>query len=81
MVFDRGAKADYDAWKELGNPGWGWEDLFPYFKKSVNFTAPSEEDAKSIGYTWDERAWGHGPVQASYPSFAWKTQSKEALGW
>lgn len=76
MVFDRGSKADYDAWEELGNPGWGWDDLFPYFKKSVGFTAPTEEDAKRFGYTWDERAWGNGPVQASYPSFQWGTVSK-----
>ena len=76
MVFDRGSKADYDAWEELGNPGWGWEGLLPYFKKSVDFTPPSKKDAREIGYTWDERAWGHGPVQASYSSWAWRTQSK-----
>ena len=33
MFFDRGCAADYDAWVELGNPGWGWNDLLPYFKK------------------------------------------------
>lgn len=33
MFFDRGSAQDYDAWVELGNPGWGWEDLLPYFKK------------------------------------------------
>lgn len=33
MAFDRGSKADYDAWEELGNPGWNWESLFEYFKK------------------------------------------------
>lgn len=33
MFFDRGAKEDYDAWEELGNEGWGWEGLLPYFKK------------------------------------------------
>ena len=33
MFFDRGSAPDYDAWAELGNPGWGWEDLLPYFKK------------------------------------------------
>lgn len=33
MFFDRGTASDYDAWVELGNPGWGWEDLLPYFKK------------------------------------------------
>ena len=33
MFFDRGSAADYDAWESLGNPGWGWNDLLPYFKK------------------------------------------------
>ena len=33
IFFDRGAAADYDAWKEIGNPGWGWDDLLPHFKK------------------------------------------------
>jgi choline dehydrogenase-like flavoprotein len=33
MVFDRGSKADYDDWAELGNKGWDWDTLFPYFKK------------------------------------------------
>lgn len=36
MFFDRGAKADYDAWAQLGNTGWGWSDLLPYFKKVGN---------------------------------------------
>lgn len=33
MFSDRGAASDYDAWRDLGNPGWGWEDMLPYFKK------------------------------------------------
>ena len=33
MFFDRGSAADYDAWEELGSPGWGWDGLLPYFKK------------------------------------------------
>ena len=33
MFFNRGSKLDYDSWVKLGNPGWGWGDLLPYFKK------------------------------------------------
>lgn len=33
MVFDRGAKSDYDGWETLGNKGWNWKNLLPYFKK------------------------------------------------
>lgn len=33
MFFDRGSAPDYDAWVKLGNPGWGWKDLLPYFEK------------------------------------------------
>lgn len=30
MLFNQGSRADYDAWRDLGNPGWGWDDLLPY---------------------------------------------------
>lgn len=33
MFFQRGSVGDYDAWAKIGNPGWGWNDLLPYFKK------------------------------------------------
>tara|TARA_R110002072_G_scaffold2069_6_gene17411 strand:- start:2088 stop:3710 length:1623 start_codon:yes stop_codon:yes gene_type:complete len=34
MVYIRGQDRDYDGWAAKGNPGWGWQDLLPYFKKS-----------------------------------------------
>jgi choline dehydrogenase len=33
LCWTRGSAADYDAWENLGNPGWGWEGLLPYFLK------------------------------------------------
>lgn len=29
----RGSRIDYDGWRDADNPGWGWDDLFPYFLK------------------------------------------------
>jgi choline dehydrogenase-like flavoprotein len=34
MVYIRGQHADYDHWAAEGNPGWGWEDVEPYFLKA-----------------------------------------------
>jgi len=32
-VYMRGQPADYDAWRDMGNAGWGWNDILPYFKR------------------------------------------------
>jgi choline dehydrogenase-like flavoprotein len=34
MVYVRGQREDYDHWAALGNPGWGWNDVLPFFVKS-----------------------------------------------
>jgi choline dehydrogenase-like flavoprotein len=76
MFFDRGSKADYDAWEALGNPSWNWESLFPYFRKAIHLGEPSPGDAAKYGYTWDAGAYGNGPIQASYALYQYPGNSK-----
>ncbi len=37
MIYMRGQAADYDHWRQLGNPGWSWDDVLPFFKQSEDF--------------------------------------------
>ena len=37
MMYVRGRPLDYDGWREAGCPGWGYEDVLPYFKRMENY--------------------------------------------
>ena len=34
MIYQRGSPSDYDGWARLGNAGWTWAEVLPYFMKS-----------------------------------------------
>lgn len=43
MCFSRGHRTDYDDWAALGNPGWSWPEVLPYFKRSQDQARGADE--------------------------------------
>ncbi|KAI8176364.1 hypothetical protein K4K54_004180 [Colletotrichum sp. SAR 10_86] len=79
MAWDRGSVADYDAWEALGNPGWGWNNMLKYFRKSSTFAPPSQEYVDKYGYDWNRDAYGNGPIQVGFPSWQWPAAAAGAV--
>lgn len=67
MTYIRGDKPQFDAWEALGNEGWDWKTLFPYYKKAEKFTIPSTAQA-AAGATYDPKVHGEaGHVHTGFP--------------
>jgi choline dehydrogenase len=67
MTYIRGDTAQFDAWESLGNPGWNWATLFPYYKKSEKYTVPSATQL-AAGATFEYQNHGFdGHVHVGYP--------------
>ncbi|WP_310173867.1 GMC family oxidoreductase N-terminal domain-containing protein [Pseudomonas extremaustralis] len=74
MAFLRGHRADYDQWEALGNPGWGWNDVLPFFKKIEH---RAEGDSRFRGR--DGELWVTDPV-FKHPSSTAFVESCVAAG-
>jgi choline dehydrogenase-like flavoprotein len=53
LMYIRGNPKDYDKWAELGNPGWSYEDVLPYFIKSENSQIDGDEGYHGKGGFWN----------------------------
>lgn len=51
MLYLRGQAADYDGWRQMGNIGWGWDDVLPYFKRSEDHV-DGASDMHGAGGEW-----------------------------
>ncbi|KAK0639711.1 GMC oxidoreductase [Cercophora newfieldiana] len=71
MAVSRGQKQDHDAWVKLGSPGWDWEEIFKYYKKSSKFTVPSPELVAKYGYKFSTNGFGDGPLPSTFANFQW----------
>ena len=54
LMYLRGNRLDYDEWAALGNPGWAYEDVLPYFRKSENNQSHRNEFHGNNGPMWVE---------------------------
>ena len=77
MLWNRGGQGDFQNWVDLGNPGWSWDDLLPYFIKSETYTPPfSDALAEQFSIQAYEPAHGYsGPVNVSFPRFFWNSSA------
>ena len=51
MIYMRGQAADYDGWRQMGNVGWGWDDVLPYFLRSEDHHG-GKTDLHGSGGEW-----------------------------
>lgn len=62
MIYMRGQARDYDLWRQMGNPGWGWDDVLPYFKRSERHHGGADEVHGGDGELHVEKQRLHWPI-------------------
>jgi choline dehydrogenase len=79
MVYVRGHASDYEQWRQMGNAGWGWEDVLPYFRRSEDYDRGASDTHGSGGelkvgttpYRWPILdTYMDAAEQAGYPRLA-----------
>jgi choline dehydrogenase-like flavoprotein len=55
MIYMLGQSTDYDNWRQLGLPGWSWDDVRPFFRKHVDHFMAGEEHAQGGEWRVEEQ--------------------------
>ncbi|KAL2826935.1 choline dehydrogenase [Aspergillus pseudoustus] len=87
MSYTRAENVQIDNWGLIGNKGWSWKDLLPYYKKSEGFDAPTQAQTAD-GANYDAEYHGeNGPLKVGWPTamtnesvFSVLNQTMEQLG-
>lgn len=61
LLYTRGNKLDFDEWEQLGNKGWNYNNVLPYFKKSENCTLCNHIETNYHGF--------YGPLHIENPHY------------
>lgn len=72
LFWTHASQADINDWGRLGNEGWSWDSLLPYFLKSETYVSPATQTAQALEteLKFDPSVHGeHGPVIDSFPEF------------
>jgi choline dehydrogenase len=66
MMYLRGVPADYDAWEAMGNSGWGWQDVLPYFRRSERNSRGSSDLHGDSGSLYVEDLRDPNPLSRAF---------------
>jgi choline dehydrogenase len=90
LLYVRGQKQDFDHWRQLGNGGWGWDDVLPYFKRAENWEGADDEVRGKGGplnvsenrVTRDViDAWSEAAIAAGYKRYTdYNGEDQEGVG-
>jgi choline dehydrogenase-like flavoprotein len=90
MIYMLGQRGDYDHWRQLGLPGWSWDDVRPYFRKHVDhFIAGAEHGqggewrVEEMRLTWQILdAFREAAIQYGIPAVEdFNTGDNEGIGY
>jgi choline dehydrogenase len=79
MIYMRGQRSDYDHWAALGNPGWSWKEVLPYFIRVEDYAHGTDELHGAGGelrveerrVSWDILdAWREAAAECGIPKIA-----------
>lgn len=66
MTYIRADAAEIDAWEALGNEGWNWSTLLPYYKRTERFTPPTQPQ-QDVGASFEPEYHGnHGDLHVGF---------------